>query len=289
VQADANVLALRDVAAEVLDLVREHVRRRHLDGRRQIDDHLAPALGLPYVDDRVADVDREGGLGAREALRRILERPVDARVARGTFLQQPRAVDGDADDLFFARLEHLLALHRRRRVVDVHDGALDAAQRLESSLDELATGLRQDLHGHVVGNQLLVDEPAREVVLGLRGGRKADLDLLESEVDEQREHLELLRDRHRLDERLVAVAKIDGAPVRRALDRAVGPLAIGERDRAIRLVLAVVEVAHGGSLSRCGAHVEHYDKRDCRPCSAAGCRYFHPKCGALRNSQLKDR
>jgi hypothetical protein len=127
---------------------------------------------------------------------------------------------------------------------------LDAAQRLERPLDELAPRLRQHLHGHVVGDQLLVDEAAREVVLGLRSGRKADLDLLEPEVDEQREHLELLRDRHRLDERLVAVAKVDRAPVRRALDRAVRPLSIGERDRAIRLVLAVVEVAHGGSLSR---------------------------------------
>ena len=37
VQAHADVLALRDVAAEVLDLIGEHVRRRHLDGRRQID------------------------------------------------------------------------------------------------------------------------------------------------------------------------------------------------------------------------------------------------------------
>ena len=31
VQAHADVLALCDVAAEVLDLIREHVRRRHLD------------------------------------------------------------------------------------------------------------------------------------------------------------------------------------------------------------------------------------------------------------------
>jgi hypothetical protein len=32
-------------------------------------------------------------------------------------------------------------------VVDVHDGALRAAQRLERSLDELATRLREHLHG----------------------------------------------------------------------------------------------------------------------------------------------
>jgi hypothetical protein len=33
VQAHANVLALAHVAAEILDLIGEHVRRRHLDGR----------------------------------------------------------------------------------------------------------------------------------------------------------------------------------------------------------------------------------------------------------------
>ena len=201
---------------------------------RLIDD-LSAALRLPHVDDGVADVDGEVGLGAREALRRVLERPIDVRVPRGALLQQARAVDGDADDLLLAGLEYLLALHGRRRVVDVHDGALDAAQRLERPLDELAACLRQHLHGDVVGDQVLVDEPAREVVFRLRRRRKTDLDLLEAELDEQREHLELLRDRHRLDERLVAVAQIDAStsPARaRSCDSATADRRARSGDRA---------------------------------------------------------
>ena len=99
-----------------------------------------------------------------------------------------------------------------------------------------------------IGNQVLVDQAAREVELRLRRRRKADFDFLEAELDEQREHLELLRDGHRLHERLVAVAQIDAAPVGRALDRAARPLPVVERERAIGAVLAVVEVAHGQSL-----------------------------------------
>ena len=57
VQAHADVLALRYVAAKILDLIGEHVRRRHLDGGRQIDDDLAAALRLPHVDHGVADFD----------------------------------------------------------------------------------------------------------------------------------------------------------------------------------------------------------------------------------------
>ncbi len=108
----------------------------------------------------------------------------------------------------------------------MHDGALHAAQRLERSLDQFAARLREHLHGHVGGNQVALDEPAREVVFRLRCRREADLDFLETELDQQREELELLRDRHRLHECLVAVAQIDAAPVGRALDRAIGPAPI---------------------------------------------------------------
>ena len=244
VQAHANVLALCDVAAEVLDLVREHVRRRHLDRARQIDHDLLPVLRLPDVDHRVADVQRVIALGAGKALGRILERPVGAGMARRDVLQLARTVHGDRDDLFLARLEYLLALHRRRRVVDVHDGALDAAQRFERAIDELAARLREYLDGYRIGNQVLLDQAPREVELRLRRGRESDLDFLEAELDEQREHLELLRHGHRLNEGLVTVAQVDTAPVGRSVDRAIRPAAVGQGDRAIRAVFRVIELAH---------------------------------------------
>ena len=61
-----------------------------------------------------------------------------------------------------------------------------------------------------------LDEGAHEVEIGLRGGGKGDLDLLEADADQQVEHAVLALDAHRLDQRLIAVAQIDGAPDRRA-------------------------------------------------------------------------
>jgi hypothetical protein len=62
-------VAPRDVAAEPLDLIGVHVGRRHLDGRRQVQDRLARRRRLPDVQHRVADLDGEIELRAGEALR----------------------------------------------------------------------------------------------------------------------------------------------------------------------------------------------------------------------------
>jgi hypothetical protein len=48
-QAQANMLAVRDYAANILHLVGKYVRRRHLDGSGQIDDGSLTALRLPNV------------------------------------------------------------------------------------------------------------------------------------------------------------------------------------------------------------------------------------------------
>ncbi len=48
------------------------------------------------------------------------------------------------------------------------DGAARAADRLEGALDKLGPRLRQYLDGDVVGNEILVDELAHEVEIGLR-------------------------------------------------------------------------------------------------------------------------
>ena len=61
-------------------------------------------------------------------------------------------------------------------------------------------------------------EFADKIEIRLRGRRKADLDFLEAELDQKIEHPALAIGPHRLDERLVAVAQIDAAPLRGAVD-----------------------------------------------------------------------
>ena len=74
------------------------------------------------------------------------------------------------------------ALQGRGRVVEMHDRAPGAADRLEGALDQLGARLGQHLDRDVVGDQVLLDELADEIEIGLRRGREADLDLLEAEL-----------------------------------------------------------------------------------------------------------
>ena len=67
-------------------------------------------------------------------------------------------------------------------------------------------------------------------------------------LGEQPEHAVLALDAHRLDQRLIAVAQIDGAPDRRLVDDARGPLAIGQDDR---LEGAIFGNRHFGGILEC--------------------------------------
>jgi hypothetical protein len=98
VQREDDVLAVSEVAAHPLDRVGVDVGRRHLDGRRQVDDDLALRRRLEDLDHLVADVDRELELGARVRLGRVLV--VDPRLGDALLelAAQPRAVERDVDD-----------------------------------------------------------------------------------------------------------------------------------------------------------------------------------------------
>ena len=107
-------------------------------------------------------------------------------------------------------------LRHRGRVVEVDDRAPRTVDRLVGALDQLGPGLRQHRDRDVVRDQVLVDERAHEVEVRLRGGREADLDLLDPERDQEVEEPPLATGVHRVDERLVPVAEVGRAPDRRA-------------------------------------------------------------------------
>jgi hypothetical protein len=215
VQGHDDAVAARDVITEPLDLVRIDVRRAHLHRRRQVDDRLAVRRRLPDLDDRVADLDGEVELRAREALGRILEGPVRVRVARRVLTHQARAVHGNRLDTVAVEVEDLLALHRGRGVVHVHDRPRRARERLEGTRDQVLAGLGQHLDRDVGGNAIALDQFAQEGVVVARCGRKADLDFLEAELQQQVPHARFLGRGHRLDQGLVAIAQVHAAPARR--------------------------------------------------------------------------
>ena len=111
-------------------------------------------------------------------------------------------------------------------MVEVHDGALGTLQRLVGAADEVLAALGEHHDSHIVRDELALDEHADEVEIGFGCGREAHLDLLESHGDEQVPEAQLALGIHRVDEGLVAVAKIDGAPARCALQSLTRPRAL---------------------------------------------------------------
>ena len=219
-------VAPREVPREPLDPVCVDVRRKMLDRRRQVDDHLLGRRRPPFPGHRLTDLERVFELRVVEALGRVLEH--DLRVALVCeLLAHFRPPHGERRDSRRVEPEDDTALRLRRRVVEVHDRASSAGDRLECALDQLGPCLRQHGDRHVVGNEPVLDERPHEVEVRLRRGREADLDLLEAQPEQQLEEALLARRVHGADERLVAVAKVGRAPDRGRVEDDVRPGSAG--------------------------------------------------------------
>jgi len=167
VHAEDPAVAAADVAVAPLDLVGVDVWRAHLDRRRQVEDHRPLGSRRPDLQHRLADLLDEVELGAREALRRILVGEVGSRQAGRQLADQLGATHRHGDDAGPVEAENDTALQRRGRVVEVDDGPLRARQALEGPLDQLVPRLGEDLDGHVLRDQVLLDQHAHEVEVGL--------------------------------------------------------------------------------------------------------------------------
>jgi hypothetical protein len=132
----------------------------------------------------------------------------------------------------------------------VDDGVVGAGQGLVGPLDQVGPALDEHLDGDVVGDEILVDEQADEVVVRLRGRREADLDLLEAHLHEHVEHAPLAPGVHRVDQGLVAVAKVNAAPARSLGDASGRPLPIGQIERQKGTVLLERHAPDGAGLGR---------------------------------------
>ena len=234
----------------VLHLIGEHVRRGHLDRGRQVDDHRVLGGRLDDADDRIAHLDRVFRLSTGERFGAVLVIQVDALGLVFKVLAQLGRVGGELLDLFLVLAEHDLALQHGDRVVEVHNRTLGALERLVSAANQVLTTLGEHDDGHVVGDELAFNKHADEVEIRLRGGREAHFDFLESHGDEQVPEAQLALGVHRVDERLVAVAKVDGAPARGTLQTLARPRALGIVERHLLVVGDVLGVRHIARLLR---------------------------------------
>ena len=190
---------------------------------------------LHDLGDRVADLQREFELGAGKAFRRILETVAAAGLRRhvGDHLG---GVGGDLLDAGHVLAEDDAPLQLAGGIVEMHDRAVGAFERLESAGDQFWPALHEHLQVDIVRHIALLDAPAGKVEIGLRCRRKADLDFLEAHIEQQRQHARLALVAHRIDQRLIAVPEIDRAPDRRLFDTLRRPCAVGQVDQRIRLI-----------------------------------------------------
>ncbi len=237
VQAQHDAVAVLDGAAEPLDDVGVDVRAVHLHGGGEVEDDRPLGRRLDHVHHRFADLHGVVGLGAGETFRRVLVADLRARHLRLVLLAELGRLYRDVGDAGLVHSEHHAALQLGHRVVEVHDGAPRADERLEGALDQLLPALHEHLDLDVVGDQVLVNDQALEVVVGLGGRGEPDLDLLEPDVDQGLEQRELALGVHRVDEGLVAVAQVDAGPAWRVVELAVGPGPVVQDQRHVRSVL----------------------------------------------------
>jgi hypothetical protein len=248
VQAEDHAVSPGEIARHPLDRVGVDVGGHHLHGGRQVQDDGTLGSSAEGVDHLVADVDRELELGARVALGRVLVVHVDLGHGLLRGLAQAGALERDIDDALLVGAEHDVALQHARGVVEVHDGLLRAGDRLVGAVDERLAGLRQHLDRDVIRDQVLLDEAAHEVEVGLARRREAHLDLLVAHAHEEVEHDALALGAHGVDERLVSVTQVDGAPAGRARDALGGPGAVGQVDGELLVVRTVLVNRHARRL-----------------------------------------
>src|SRR6266446_8224499 len=118
------------------------------------------------------------------------------------------------------------------------NGAATSPDRCEGAADQILACLSQNLDGYVFWNTIFVDESADKIEIGAGGSGEADLDFLKPHGNQRIEEAVFALGSHRLDERLIAVAKVDAAPHRRARDCCSGPAPVGQLNRRKRSIFS---------------------------------------------------
>ena len=229
-QAQDHRVATGEVAVHPLDRVGIHVGGGHLHGCREVQDDRLFRCGVDDLGDRVTHLFGVGELCARVRLRGVFVTPIGVGVLDFFGADLVSSVGGDFLDGCLVGAEDHPALQHRRRIVEVHNHIRGAAARIEGAFDQFVAALRQDLDGDVRRDRVVFDDLADEVVVGLAGRGEPHLDLLVTHPYQQVEHAALACRAHRVDQSLIPVTKVDGAPHGGAVDHLVGPGAVGDCD-----------------------------------------------------------
>ena len=85
---------------------------------------------------------------------------------------------------------------------------------LEGFTDNMLSGLGQYLDGHILRNEILLDQSTQKFIFCLRGCRKTNLDLFKTNFHKKLKKLYFLFQAHGNDQCLVTITQINGTPDR---------------------------------------------------------------------------
>src|SRR6266446_1012798 len=238
VQRQNDLVPTADGAQKPLDDISVDVWCVALHRGWQVQDDLVGlVVRLDDIHHGLTNLHRELGLRQRKTLRRVLIAHGGSRNGLLQISGECGGTGGYVNDPGLVKTEDHATLQGIRRVVEVHDGPGGPLDSLVRALDQLLTALCEHLDGHILGDEILADQQAHEVIVGLTGRGKTNFDLLESYLHEDFKHAPLALDVHRVDERLVAITQVHRAPQRGLLNAAIGPGAVVQHDRDPWLVL----------------------------------------------------
>jgi hypothetical protein len=101
----------------------------------------------------------------------------------------------------------------------MHYRVFCTVKRFKGLCDNMFPCLGKDLNGHVVGNEIALNQGTTELVFRFTCRRKPDFDFLKPDLAKQSEKLKFFFQTHWHDERLIAVAQIHATPNRRRVYR----------------------------------------------------------------------
>ena len=243
VDADDGAVPVAQIAADIFHLVGIGVGGAQFHRVGQVYDGFVFRRSPQGLQHLVADEHGVLHLCAGKALGGILIADVGLGLVPQQLLRQGAdeagPLHGDVDDPLHVRLKDHLPLEGGGGVVEVDDDILGAPDGLEGAADQMLPGLDQHLDGHVLRDELPLDEGAQKGVLRLRRGGKAHLDLFEAHCRKHAEELHLLRRIHGGDQGLVAVPQVHAAPGGRFSEGLFRPRPVRQMDGRKSPVLSI--------------------------------------------------
>ena len=210
-QRDQHILTIFHVFAHIFNLACVNVRHCILYSTWQVYDAFVICGRLPYIQNCVAYFQCIFRFCSGKALRTVLKCKISFCLISQLF-QKFGTVYGNLQDLFFGFFKYLFSLCHRGRIVYMYNRSRSTFHCFKSLADNMLSCLCQYLNGHIIRNQVLIDQCSQEIILCLGSGRETDFDFFKTNLYKQFKEFYLLFQTHRYDQCLVSITQIDAAP-----------------------------------------------------------------------------